>query len=81
MTKYCQTALQCPQCFTITYIQRKQGNQKKAGHLKKLYCYVCNDFVNQVEIRNPEEFYIDDTVSMNPVNKKHDRVICKKHEE
>ena len=76
MKGYKQTALQCPECKNISYIFRKKGNLKKPGHLKKLYCPYCKKEVNQVEVRDPSEFYIDDDTELKPVNKKGDKVIC-----
>lgn len=75
--KHIETAIQCPQCGTITYIHRRMAKQKKVGHLKKLYCYVCQEEVNQVEVKEPTQFYIDETVNLTPTNKKGDRITCK----
>ena len=48
MVKHIQTAIQCPICGNVSYIFRKAGKQKKAGHLKKMYCFKCKQDVNQV---------------------------------
>ena len=39
-------------------ISRKQSNQRKAGHLKKIYCIYCKKETNHTEIR--EFDYIDE---------------------
>jgi len=45
-----QVRLQCPKCGEIITIWRRTGKQKKVGHIKDLYCYVCKEVTKQVEI-------------------------------
>lgn len=35
------TYLECPECAFEYVISRKESNQKKAGHIKHMYCPVC----------------------------------------
>ncbi len=42
-------------------VQRKKGQERESGHLKKLYCLYCGEEVNHAEIReigkyNEEDF-------------------------
>lgn len=80
MSKYVQTAIQCPECGTVSYIFRQAGKQRKAGHLKKLYCYKCKKDVNQVEVRDPSEFYVDENTDLTPINKRQDKIRINKKE-
>ena len=41
-------------------IYRKQGQERKSGHLKKLYCLHCGEEVNHAEIREVGGYNIDD---------------------
>lgn len=41
-------------------IQRKKGQERKGGHLKKLYCLTCKEEVNHVEIRQVGNYDLDD---------------------
>ena len=50
MIKTIETRLLCPICKTYTTIQRKQSKQRKEGHYKKLYCYVCKSTHNFIEL-------------------------------
>ena len=80
MSNFVQTAIQCPECGTITYINRKKSLKKKIGHLKKLYCYKCMKEVNQVEVGDTTLYYIYKTTNLIPINKNKDRVVCKEKE-
>lgn len=40
-------------------IIRKQGQERKAGHLKKLYCIYCQEEVNHAEIKDENYTYND----------------------
>ena len=46
--------IQCPLCGTIQQIYAKRIREK--GHRKKLWCYVCKQEVNQLDLRNTPEF-------------------------
>ncbi len=41
-------------------IQRKQGQQREPGHLKKLYCIYCGEEVNHAEIREIGGYTVED---------------------
>lgn len=41
-------------------VNRKKGQQRKGGHLKKLYCLYCGEEVNHAEIREVGGYNIDD---------------------
>lgn len=41
-------------------VVRKRGQQRKSGHLKKLYCIYCGKEVNHVEIRENNEYTYED---------------------
>lgn len=81
MVKHIQTAIQCPICGTVSYIFRKAGKQKKAGHLKKMYCFKCKRDINQVEIKDPAEFYVVKETDLTPINKKRDRIRIEQQED
>ncbi len=81
MVKHIQTAIQCPICGNISYIFRKAGKQKKAGHLKKMYCFKCKQDVNQVEIIEPAEFCVTKETDLTPINKKRDRINIERQED
>ena len=36
-------------------VHRKKGQERKGGHLKKLYCIYCKEEVNHIECKTPEE--------------------------
>jgi len=38
-------------------IQRKKGQERESGHLKKLYCIYCGEEVNHVEIKEDNPAY------------------------
>lgn len=52
--KTVRTELLCPNCNSITPIQRKKSKLKELYHLKKLYCYYCNKTVKQIEVRDKD---------------------------
>ena len=41
-------------------IQRKKGQERESGHLKKLYCLFCGEEVNHVEIREDSPYTVED---------------------
>lgn len=41
-------------------IHRKKGQERKGGHLKKLYCLFCKDEVNHVEIKTNGNYDLED---------------------
>ena len=45
-----KTRLLCPVCKNYTTIIRKKCKQKKDGHHKKLYCYICKETHNFIEL-------------------------------
>ncbi len=47
-----RTDLICPQCYNITTIQRIKGRKNSNLHKKKLYCYICKEEVNQIEVND-----------------------------
>lgn len=46
-----KTQLLCPRCRTITPIFRKEAKQRKEGHYKNFYCYVCKSTHNHIELK------------------------------
>ena len=51
----------CTQCGKKGIpVIRKNGKQKEAGHLKKLYCIYCHQETNHVEIRGDEKYTYND---------------------
>ena len=41
-------------------VHRKKGQEREAGHLKKLYCMYCGDYINHVEIKEIGSYSIED---------------------
>lgn len=41
-------------------IARKKGQERKSGHLKKLYCLFCGEEVNHVEIKMYGDYTYED---------------------
>lgn len=74
--QYKSVDLQCPKCKTIQSIYRRKANLKKVGHLKKLYCYKCNEYTNHIELVDKSYFEVANFDNLIPVNKKKDKVIC-----
>ena len=56
--KYVRTELVCPKCGNITTIQRKINKAKKVGHIKDLYCYVCQEITKHFEINDVTKFLL-----------------------
>lgn len=51
----------CTKCGRESFpIMRKKGNQREAGHLKKLYCIYCKEEVNHAEIREVGGYDVED---------------------
>lgn len=48
----------CTQCGSKTInVWRRRGQEREAGHLKKLYCFKCNKEQNCVEIKQNNKNY------------------------
>jgi hypothetical protein len=41
-------------------VQRKKGQERSGGHLKKLYCIYCKEEVNHVEIKENDNYTYED---------------------
>lgn len=41
-------------------VARKKGQERKSGHLKKLYCIYCQEEVNHVEVKMSGEYSYED---------------------
>lgn len=41
-------------------VRRKMGQERKAGHLKKLYCLYCNKETNHAEVKNNGNYSYED---------------------
>lgn len=41
-------------------VRRKMGQERAAGHLKKLYCLYCKEEVNHVEIKDKGKYTYND---------------------
>ena len=52
--KTVQTILICPICENKVTIFRRVAKQKKFGHRKWLYCYICKKQTNHFEIKDCE---------------------------
>lgn len=51
----------CTQCGREGLpIQRKRGQEREAGHLKKLYCIYCKEEVNHAEVREIGGYNVED---------------------
>ena len=51
----------CTQCGNRGIpVQRKKGQEREAGHLKKLYCLRCKETVNHVEVKSYTKYDYDD---------------------
>ena len=64
MAKTTYSDMYCTQCGRKNIpIQRKTGQERECGHLKKMWCMYCNKEVNMVEVRDfgsgykKEDFY------------------------
>lgn len=56
-----QSRFFCTQCGREGLpVIRKKGQEREAGHLKKLYCIYCKQEVNHAEIREIGGYNIDD---------------------
>ena len=63
--KYVASKFFCTRCGKEgIIIPRKIGSQREPGHLKKLYCCNCSDYVNHVEIKEFNQRYDYDTFVM-----------------
>ena len=54
--KRVNTNLICPDCGNVFPLQRKLFKQKKNFHLKKLYCPMCCEVKNHIEIKDIDMF-------------------------
>ena len=50
------TDLICLNCGNINTIQRIQGRERELGHIKDLYCYVCESRQKHYEIKDVDLF-------------------------
>ena len=51
----------CTQCGREGIpVQRKKGQEREGGHLKKLYCLYCKEEVNHVEVRPFGDYNYED---------------------
>lgn len=48
----------CPDCGAIFVIQRRMGEQRKLGHTKHLYCFICKETRGFLEIQDRDESII-----------------------
>lgn len=47
----------CTRCgFKNTIVMRKKSNRRKFGHLKKLWCPICKEYVNHFEVNEYDLF-------------------------
>ena len=61
MGKYFGSHFYCTQCGNEGIpVQRKQGQERSGGHLKKLYCIYCKEEVNHVEIKENDSYTYED---------------------
>lgn len=61
MAKYLGSRFFCTQCGNEGIpVQRKQGQERSSGHLKKLYCIYCKEEVNHVEIKENDNYTYED---------------------
>lgn len=59
--KYSSSRFFCTACGKEGMeIPRKNGQQREAGHLKKLYCIYCKKEVNHAEIKENGNYTIED---------------------
>ena len=42
--------LECTRCGHVQTIQRREGRNRKDGHIKHLWCLVCQERVEHVEL-------------------------------
>lgn len=61
MAKYMASHFYCTQCGKEGIpVQRKKGQERESGHLKRLYCIYCKEEVNHVEIKDNDTYTYDD---------------------
>ena len=59
--KYSSSRFFCTACGNEGLsIMRSNGQQREAGHLKKLYCIYCKKEVNHAEIKENGNYTIED---------------------
>lgn len=46
-----------------------------------MYCFKCKRDINQVEIKDPAEFYVAKETDLTPINKKRDRIRIEQQED
>jgi len=46
-----QAELVCPKCGNVSYIWRRGNRLKKEGHVKHMWCPVCEEVTGHVERR------------------------------
>ena len=49
----------CPDCNFKYSLPRSKGKLKEKGHLKKLYCLICQEEKNFIECNNKSYFFKD----------------------
>jgi hypothetical protein len=47
--RYVHKRLVCPICGNVSYVVRMRGRNRKAGHVKHLWCYVCQERIGYIE--------------------------------
>ncbi len=61
MGKTTRSDMYCTKCGKKNIpIQRKKGQEREKGHLKKMYCIYCQQEVNMVEIKECASYTLDD---------------------
>ena len=55
--KMTEVALKCQQCGNVTTIWRRKSRLKEPGHVKHLWCVVCQDRTAHVEVRETAELW------------------------
>ena len=61
MAKLLSSHFYCTQCGNEGIpVQRIKGQERKGGHLKKLYCIYCKEEVNHVEIKDNDLYTYED---------------------
>ena len=61
MAKYLASHFYCTQCGNEGIpVQRKKGQERETGHLKRLYCIYCKEEVNHVEIKENDLYTYED---------------------
>jgi len=51
----------CPVCRNKMLIPRNKGKQREKGHRKNMWCYICHEERNFVEIRE-KDFVLENVI-------------------